>query len=141
MKKIIFTLIFTVSILCSVSSQNLPVLGTIWKENVKSDGKIFVPKYGLIKKVNFIDNNCLFFAGLDRYSKVVFISTNDEKFKISNIEYIGKSFNNLSGNKKVNFIVGWANYIPVEEGWFAASGFRELTDKSTIEFVFKLWEK
>lgn len=123
----------------SIYGQEMPKLGTIWNKSIYGKTKLYVPKYGFLNSAEIEINKIKFSLGLDSTNRIVFISTADRNFRIENEKFIGKEIKSFS--KRISLINGWANYISLGSGWFAAADFKNLNDKSKITFLFQYLNK
>lgn len=132
-------MIYVMVLSFSTQGQVMPKLGTIWNKSEHTETKLYVPHYGIINSVVIEVDDIKFTLGLDNNSIIVFISTADKSFKIGKTNFVGKKIRSFS--KEINLINGWANYISLDAGWFAASDFKELNDQSKITFLFQYLDK
>ena len=139
MKLKLILMIYVTVLSFSTQGQVMPKLGTIWNKGGHTETKLYVPKYGLINSVEIEVDDVKFSLGLDNNNTIVFISTADKSFKIGNAKFVGKKIKSFS--KEINLINGWANYISLDAGWFAASDFKVLNDQSKITFLFQYLDK
>lgn len=139
MKIKMFLMIYGMILSFSSQGQVIPKLGTLWNKSEHTETKLYVPKYGLINSVAIEVDDIKFSLGLDSTNKIVFISTADKNFEIGGVKFIGGKIKSFS--KKINLINGWANYISLDAGWFAATDFKELHDQSKITFLFQYLDK
>lgn len=119
-------------------AQSFPRIGDTWESSTGSDGMLYLPPpYGFKDKIEF-EYKGMKFDGAVKDGKILFISTIDSLFEINKTKYIGKPLSFFKNKDNVKLVLGWAHYLPVEEGWYAAFSFKKLTDSSKVIFLFQV---
>ncbi|WP_316812605.1 hypothetical protein [Pedobacter heparinus] len=131
---VITTLILTTN----SQAQSFPKIGDTWNGAIDANNKMYMPPpYGFENLIEF-EHNGRKFSGAVKEGKIVGILTTDTTFEINKIRYMDRPLSAFQNKDKVKLILGWANYLPVEDGWYAAFSFDRLTDASKVAFLFKV---
>ena len=85
-------------------------------------------------------NGVKFSIGIDDYHDSLFITTNDENFKIDDKPIIGRQLSSFQNNSNLKLARGWGYYLKVNEDWYVAFKYDEKKDKSNKELEDKLDE-
>ena len=100
--------------------------------------KVMIPSGKIIHAKKVIDSNITFIYGIDEKDNVIYVSTNDSKFKIQNYN-LNNTFGDISLNMKdMKYIPGWGYYIKIDNIWYAGFNFKSKPRQtSKIEWFFK----
>lgn len=132
----IILLIFSIFTSSFLMAQKLPDLDIQWTGRL-SDTDIVVMNDFYPRAELFLDG-VKYHLAIDKSSrKVKYISSYDPKFRLKSLEVIGRPFNSFNNTDKLVHMPGWANFVPLADGWYAAFSFRNLTDSSKCTHVFK----
>ncbi|WP_316793678.1 hypothetical protein [Pedobacter frigoris] len=116
------------------SAQTLPQLNESWPNATPNSGG-FIPSGihpGSFLKVDGID-----FHIVTEKGKVKYIDTNDKKFKIDGVSYIGLKLSDFKNKAEVKKYLGWGHYLPIKDGWYALFHYESINDSSKAVAVFK----
>lgn len=119
------------------SAQEIPEIGQTWTGKIEPDEKLYVlPPYGFQNKIVFKvgDSN---FSGAVKSGRIVFISTDDPDFVINGKSYVGMPLSSFKNRDRLKTSRGWGSYLEINDEWYAAFDFKELSDTSKVIFVFK----
>lgn len=115
----------------------MPRIGDIWEGSIDSSQKILLPPpHGIKDKIVFEYQGIRFVGGASD-KKIVCIMTSDPNFQLGGSKYIGSPLSSFKNKEEVKLIRGWANFLALSEGWYAAFDFKDLSDSSEVKYLFK----
>lgn len=118
-------------------AQSLPQIGETWTGKLDTANRLLISPSQFVKSADTTIDKTKFKIGVDKAKKVVFISTIDKNFRIADQTYIGKNFSDVAKGKEIVLEKGWATFVSIGEGWFAATDFKDYDKDSKVLFVFK----
>ena len=119
------------------SAQEIPEIGQTWTGEIRHNEKLYVlPPYGFQDKIVFKSGDSDF-SGAVKSGRIVFISTNDPDFVINGKRYVGVPLSSFKSRDKLVTSPGWGSYLEIDDEWYAAFDYKELSDTSKVIFVFK----
>lgn len=118
-------------------AQEIPGIGQTWAGEISPDEKLYVlPPYGFQDKIVFKAGDINFFGAV-KSGRIVFISTHDPGFVINGKSYVGTPLSSFKNRDELVTSPGWGSYLKIDDEWYAAFDYKELSDASKVVFVFK----
>ncbi|MGN5953026.1 hypothetical protein ACP6L2_00285 [Sphingobacterium lactis] len=124
--------------LTSISkAQSLPQIGETWKGKIDTFNRILISPSQFVKSADLTVDKIQYKIGVDKAKKVVLISTIDKNFRIADQTCIGMNFSDVAEDKEIVLEKGWATFVSIGEGWYAAADPKDYDKDSKVLFVFK----
>jgi len=137
MKKSPYILLLLLLLTSLSNAQSLPQIGETWKGKIDTFNKVLISPSQFVNSADLNIDKIKYKIGVDNSKRIVFISTIDKNFTIADQTYVGKSFSDIAKNKEVVLERGWARFVSIGEGWYAATDFKDYKKDSKVLYVFK----
>lgn len=107
--------------------------------NFESERKIFIPRLTFAKYKKVSVKNIEYLLAVNKSNKIVYISTNDKKFKTSNLSTLNLLRDISDFKDSLKFDRAWgAYYIKVNSAWYAGFNAENTpSENSKIKWFFK----
>ncbi|GIZ14974.1 hypothetical protein [Capnocytophaga catalasegens] len=129
MNKIIFGTLFFLGSFLSVAQ---PKLGQDWKGG--KSGETLETPLGFLNKETQSVNKVLYYIGVDKSDKVVYVETRSTTFKVENYS-LSTRFHDFKNYNYTRFFDGWGYYLRLNANWCAYFG-KSMPSKASKPLLF-----